>query len=68
MFQFQHIEYLWALTAIPLMIVLYAFVIRYKKKIIKKIGDLALVNQLIKGYSPGRFFIKFCLIVKVTSS
>ena len=63
MFQFQHIEYLWALTVIPLMIVLYAFVIRYKKKTIKKIGDPALVNELIKGYSPGRFFIKFCLIV-----
>jgi tetratricopeptide (TPR) repeat protein len=63
MFQFQHIEYLLALAFIPLMILLYAFVLRYKKKAIKKIGDQGLVNQLIKEYSPARFFIKFSLLL-----
>ena len=45
------------------MVMLYYFVIRYKKKTITKIGDEALVNQLIKDYSPAKFSIKFILIV-----
>lgn len=63
MFHFQHIEYLWALTAIPLMVGMYFFVTNSKKNTIKKIGDPALVNQLIKDYSPKKFFIKFMLIL-----
>lgn len=62
MWHFQHIEYLMALAIVPLMILLYAFVIKGKKKTIKKIGDPALVNQLIKDYSPAKFFLKFVLI------
>jgi Ca-activated chloride channel family protein len=62
MFQFQFTGYLFALAIIPLMILLYSYVIGYKEKSIKKIGDKNLVNQLVKDYSPARFFTKFCLI------
>ena len=48
MLHFQHIQYLWALGAVPFMVVLYYIVIKGKKNTIKKIGDPALVNQLIK--------------------
>ena len=63
MIHFQHIEYLLALAFVPLMILLYVFVISNKKKTIKKIGDPALVNQLISAYSPSKFRIKFILIL-----
>ncbi|MCW3089265.1 MAG: hypothetical protein JWP81_334 [Ferruginibacter sp.] len=63
MFQFQHIEYLIGLAAVPLMIGLYLFVLRWKKKTIKKIGDPALVNQLISDYSPSKFSLKFVLFI-----
>jgi Ca-activated chloride channel family protein len=63
MVHFQHIEYLLALALVPLMILLYVFVLRSKKNTIKKIGDPALVNQLIKDYSPTKFLVKFVLIV-----
>jgi tetratricopeptide (TPR) repeat protein len=63
MIHFQHIEYLLALAVVPVMILLYIFVISSKKKTIKKIGDPALVSQLIKDYSPSKFRIKFILIV-----
>jgi len=63
MFHFQHIEYLTALVLVPLMIVSYFIVLRFKKKTLLKIGDAALVNQLIKDYSPSKFSIKFILIV-----
>ena len=61
MIQFQHIEYLLGLIAVPLMVVMYFLVIRWKQKTTKKIGDPALVNQLIRDYSPTRFLLKFIL-------
>ncbi|MEP6675694.1 MAG: VWA domain-containing protein, partial [Ferruginibacter sp.] len=62
MLGFQHIEYLLALAAVPLMILLYFVVVNWKKRTIKKIGDPVLVNELIKNYSPQKFAIKFILI------
>lgn len=61
MLHFQHIEYLLGLLVVPLMVVLYFFVKAWKKRTIKKIGDPALVHQLIAGYSPSRFLFKFIL-------
>jgi Ca-activated chloride channel family protein len=59
--QFEHIEYLITLAAILPLIFLFINVVKWKKQRIKKIGDEALVKQLIKGYSPKRFFYKFLL-------
>jgi Ca-activated chloride channel family protein len=63
LFQFQHIEYLAGLIAIPVMVALYFFVINWKRKTVKKIGDPALVNQLISQYSPTKFLFKFILFI-----
>lgn len=63
MLQFQHIEYLIGLAAVPLMVLLYLFVIRWKRRTTKKIGDPALVAQLIQQYSPSKFFFKFILFL-----
>ncbi len=61
MIQFQYNEYLLGLLALPLMIGMYFLVIRWKKKTIRRIGDPALVNQLIRDYSPSKFLLKFIL-------
>ena len=63
MFHLQYIQYLWALIAVPFMVVVYYIVIKGKKNTIKKIGDPALVNQLIKDYSAKKFSIKFLLML-----
>lgn len=63
MIEFQHIEFLLGLVLVPFMIILYFFVLRYKRKTIIKIGDAALVNQLIKDYSPAKFSLKFILLL-----
>ena len=63
MYKFQHNEYLLALAAIPILLLLYFFVLRWKKKTIKKIGDERLVKEMIKNYSAQRFALKFILIV-----
>jgi Ca-activated chloride channel homolog len=60
-FRFQHIEYLIGLAALPFLGALYYMVIRWKKKSAARIGDPALVQQLIKNFSPLQFLLKFCL-------
>ncbi len=60
---FQHIEYFIVLAAIPLLLLLYFFVLNWKKKTIKKIGDENLVMEMIKNYSPQKFAIKFVLVL-----
>jgi Ca-activated chloride channel family protein len=63
MVRFQHIEYLLAFALVPVMVLVFLYVLRSKKNTIEKIGDPALVNQLIKDYSPSKFLLKFLLIV-----
>ncbi len=63
MLQFQHTGYFIALAAIPALVALYLFALRWKKKTISKIGDERLVKELIKNYSPRKFALKFVFIV-----
>ncbi len=60
---FQHIEYLIALAVIPLLLILYFFVLNWKKRTIKKIGDADLVKEMIKNYAPQKFALKFMLVL-----
>lgn len=59
--QFQHPEFFITLLAVPFLGLLFMYLLRWKKSSIKKIGDPKLVNELIKTYSPKKFFIKFIL-------
>jgi tetratricopeptide (TPR) repeat protein len=63
MFRFQHIEFLYTLAAIPLLILFYFLLIQWKRKAMKKIGDPPLVRQLIQGFSSKLFALKFILVV-----
>jgi len=63
MLHFQYTGYFLLLLAIPVIIICYNYVIRWKKKTIKKIGDPALVKSLIIQYSPLKFRIKYLLII-----
>lgn len=60
---FQHIGYFIILAAIPLLGILYFMLLRWKHKVIKKIGDENLVREMIKNYDPQRFALKFVLIL-----
>jgi Ca-activated chloride channel family protein len=63
LFQLQHIEYLLALLGIPVLLILYFYTLNWKKKTVRKIGDEQLIAELIKGYSPKRYKLKFILIL-----
>jgi len=46
-FRFEHIQFLVGLAALPLLVLLFIWVISWKKKTQKKIGDPALVAALV---------------------
>jgi len=62
MYRFQHIEFLTGLILVPVLVVFFLNLLRWKRKRVKKIGDPVLVKELIKGFSPLKFFLKFSLI------
>ncbi|HEV3222983.1 MAG TPA: VWA domain-containing protein [Puia sp.] len=59
---FQHPEYFIGLILIPLLVFLYYRLINWKKNLGNKIGDPALVSQLVKSFSTRKFLLKFILI------
>src|SRR6185312_2605247 len=61
MLHFQYTEYLITLAAIPVIILLYILLVRWKKRAAKKIGDASLVKQLTKGFSQKKFKLKIIL-------
>lgn len=62
MFQFQYILLLSLLGLIPLMLIMFFYAKKKKKNAIKKIGDPALVKQLIANFNSASFIKKFLLI------
>lgn len=63
MLSFQHTEFLIGLLVLIPLCALFFFVILWKKKVKRQIGDEELVNALISDYSPKNFNYKFLLIV-----
>lgn len=60
-FQYQHPEFILGLMAIPLLVLLFWYVLRWKKSITAKIGDEKLVTELSSNHSPVKYIIKFGL-------
>jgi Ca-activated chloride channel family protein len=63
MFRFEHPTYLFAFVFLPVMILMYLAVVKWKGQTVSRIGDAKLVAQLIKGYSPEKFRLKFILVM-----
>jgi Ca-activated chloride channel homolog len=62
-FRFEHPWFLAGLALAPVMVLLFWLLLRWKKSTVKKIGDEKLVRQLISGYSPKRFLLKFIFVL-----
>lgn len=61
-YQFEYSFYFWLLLAIPVFVLFFLLLLRWKKKTIARIGDVRLVKELIKDYSPKLFTTKFTLL------
>ncbi|HEY6902064.1 MAG TPA: VWA domain-containing protein [Puia sp.] len=57
-YRIEHIEFLIGLVALPALLILLYFLLRWKKKTQSRIGDPTLVKQLIDSFSPFRFLLK----------
>lgn len=62
MIRFEHIEYLLLLLIVIVPVLLFRYVLLWKKKTVKKIGDEKLVSRLTRSFSPRRYLFKFCMI------
>ncbi len=62
MLSFQYTEFLMGLLVLIPLCILFFFVIKWKKKVKKQIGDQELVNALTADYSAKNFNYKFLLI------
>ena len=61
-FQFQHKELVWLFTGIAIIFLFFIGLIRWKRKVKKRIGDERLVNLLISNFSSKIFASKFILL------
>ncbi|MEP6614426.1 MAG: VWA domain-containing protein [Mucilaginibacter sp.] len=61
MLRFAHTEYLWGLLLVPLFILLFIAVSRWKAKAVKALGDRNVVNMMISDVSFSRPWLKFIL-------
>jgi Ca-activated chloride channel homolog len=63
MLRFAHIEFLWGLAAIPVFVLLFIAVSRWKKKAIAAFGDKKVVTMMMPHVSFSRPWLKFILFV-----
>ncbi len=63
MFEFAHIEDLWFLWLIPVMVILFIIVSYRKKRIFRRFGELELVSTLAPLVSAQRPALKFILLL-----
>ena len=68
MFQFQHINHLYTLGLVPVLVVLFIAAIYWRRRKLQKLGDERLVSEQIRGYIPGRSTFKFILLAGALSA
>ena len=61
MFRFAHIELLYLLALVPVFALLFALMMRRRRKLMQRFGNVELVKELIPSYSPGRLRLKLWL-------
>ena len=62
MFRFGHIEYLYLLGIIPLLVVLFLILFNLRKKALRDFGNMEVIRQLIPALSFLRPVLKFVFI------
>src|SRR5690348_7272083 len=61
MLRFQHISHLFALGILPLLLVLFIWMIYWRKARLSKLGSGHLLQEQVRGYIPGRNTLRFIL-------
>ena len=67
-FRFENTEYLYLLLLVPLLIVLYIILHRFKKKALRQYGDMEIISQLMPDVSFVRPAYKFVMVLLALTS
>ena len=67
MFRFAHIEFLWLLLAIPVLVALHIWITRRKRQQLQLFGDPELMSELMPNASRIRPHVKFALMLTALS-
>ncbi len=62
MLRFQHIDYLYFLGILPVLVFLFIGTIYWRKKKLQVLGNPFLITEQLRGYIPGRITFKFILM------
>ncbi|MDD5507252.1 MAG: VWA domain-containing protein [Bacteroidales bacterium] len=63
MIRFAHPDLLYLLLLVPVFLVLFIYVLHWKKNAWKRYGDYSVISRLIPGYSRNRLILKFLLLL-----
>lgn len=63
MIKLQHIEYLWGLAAIPVLLLVFLLMLRWKKRAMKRFAEAGLYNTLAPAASKAKYWIKFLFFI-----
>jgi len=63
MVKFEYIEFLYALLLIPVMLIIFLFMMQWRRKALKRFGDAQVINRLIPESSDLRLVYKFIFFV-----
>jgi Ca-activated chloride channel family protein len=58
----EHPLFLLSLVLLPVMVIFFWWVVRWKKRTAQRIGDEHLIRRLIADYSPRKYLVKFILV------
>lgn len=63
MFRFAQNIYLYALAAIPLFLLLFALMLRWRHVVLKRIGEKSLVRKLMPDASVTKHWVRFTILI-----
>jgi Ca-activated chloride channel family protein len=63
MLHFAHIEFLWGLALVPVLIIMFIWVSRWKRKALAKFGDKNVVKLMMPEVSLSKPYLKFTLFI-----
>lgn len=63
MIRFEHTEFLYALLAIPVLLIIFLIMMRWRRIALKRFGDMQVISQLIPDRSDLRLMYKFIFFI-----
>lgn len=63
MYRLDNIEYLYALALIPALVLIYVLHRLWRRKALKKLGDIEIISQMMPSVSSGKPTLRFILFL-----